>query len=224
MRPHIICHIVASIDGRIDCAMVDRISGDEYYTALEQLNCPSTLEGRVTMQHYYASQQPAAAIDPTPVGEPSWHVACQAPAYSIAVDTRGILRWQSGMVNDRPLICIMSEQVPRAHLDNLRAQGISWIVAGHDAIDLAQAMDVLGEQFGIQRLALLGGAHINGGFLRAGLIDEVSLLVAPGIDGRCGQPSVIDIEDDDNRLPQPLTLTHVEQLAGGTVWLRYNVN
>ena len=29
MRPHIVCHMVASIDGRIDCAMVEKISGDE---------------------------------------------------------------------------------------------------------------------------------------------------------------------------------------------------
>lgn len=32
--------------------MVDKISGEEYYTALEQLDCPSLLEGRVTMEHY----------------------------------------------------------------------------------------------------------------------------------------------------------------------------
>ena len=34
MRPYVVCHMVASIDGRIDCAMVDKISGDEYYTTL----------------------------------------------------------------------------------------------------------------------------------------------------------------------------------------------
>ena len=32
MKPYIICHMVASVDGRIDCSMVDKISGDEYYT------------------------------------------------------------------------------------------------------------------------------------------------------------------------------------------------
>ena len=38
MRPYIICHMVASIDGRIDCAMVDQICGDEYYTTLAELD------------------------------------------------------------------------------------------------------------------------------------------------------------------------------------------
>ena len=28
-----------SIDGRIDCGMVDKISGDEYYTTLDSFDC-----------------------------------------------------------------------------------------------------------------------------------------------------------------------------------------
>lgn len=53
-RPYIVCHMVASIDGRIDCSMVDKISGDEYFDALAKLNCPTLLEGRATMEHYSA--------------------------------------------------------------------------------------------------------------------------------------------------------------------------
>ena len=53
-RPYIVCHMVESIDGRIDCGMVDKISGDEYYSTLESLGCPASVEGRVTMEHYYA--------------------------------------------------------------------------------------------------------------------------------------------------------------------------
>ena len=70
-RPYIICHMVASIDGRIDCSMVDKISGDEYYETLEKLNCTTQLEGRVTMEHYNASKEPFVADDITPVGKPA---------------------------------------------------------------------------------------------------------------------------------------------------------
>ncbi len=48
MRPYIICHMVASIDGRIDCPMVAQISGEEYYTTLESFGSSSKLSGRVT--------------------------------------------------------------------------------------------------------------------------------------------------------------------------------
>lgn len=39
MRPYIICHMVASINGRIDCSIIEKISGDKYYTTLEKQDC-----------------------------------------------------------------------------------------------------------------------------------------------------------------------------------------
>ncbi len=39
-------------------------------------------------------------------------------------------------------------------------------------------------------MAVVGGGHINAGFLAAGLLDEVSLLIGAGIDGRGGMAAV----------------------------------
>ena len=36
-KPYIVCHMMASIDGRIDCAMTEQIEGNSYYEALEAL-------------------------------------------------------------------------------------------------------------------------------------------------------------------------------------------
>ena len=221
MRPYIICHMMASIDGRIDCSMVDKISGDEYYTALGELRCPSTLEGRVTMEHYSALKERYVAGDSTPVGRPSYHIARQAGGYSIAVDTLGRLQWPSDELDGTPLLCITSEQAPQEYLDTLRSQGISYIATGRHGIDLAQAMETLRERFGVERLALLGGGNINGGFLAAGLIDEVSLMIGQGIDGRRGQTAVFDGIADMDRMPTKMRLTDVRRLDCGTVWLRY---
>lgn len=65
-RPYIICHMVESIDGRIDCSMVDKISGDEYYTTLDALQCTASVEGRVTMSHYYALPETFESHDASP--------------------------------------------------------------------------------------------------------------------------------------------------------------
>ena len=58
MKPYIVCHMMSSVDGRIDCDMTERIGGDEYYTALAQLNCDSELSGKITMQMHYALPEP----------------------------------------------------------------------------------------------------------------------------------------------------------------------
>ena len=122
MRPYIICHMMASIDGRIDCSMVDKISGDEYYTALGELDCPSTLEGRVTMEHYSALEGHYAAKDPAPVGRPSFYMAQQAKGYAIAADTMGRLQWPSNEIDGVPLLCITSERAPLEYLNMLRSE------------------------------------------------------------------------------------------------------
>jgi 2,5-diamino-6-(ribosylamino)-4(3H)-pyrimidinone 5'-phosphate reductase len=63
-------------------------------------------------------------------------------------------------------------------------------------------------------------AHINGAFLCARLVDEVSLLLVPGIDGRTGVPAVFDGLAGKSLFP--LRLKSVDQ-RGGTLWIRYDV-
>ena len=50
-KPYIVCHMMTSLDGRIDCAMTAQLPGvDDYYRTLEALNVPTTVSGRVTAQ------------------------------------------------------------------------------------------------------------------------------------------------------------------------------
>lgn len=47
-KPYIICHMMISIDGRIDCAMTSKLPGvDDYYTTLDEINVPTTVSDRV---------------------------------------------------------------------------------------------------------------------------------------------------------------------------------
>ena len=82
-------------------------------------------------------------------------------------------------------------------------------------------MEILHSEFGVERMAVVGGGHINGGFLADGLIDEVSLLLAPGIDGRRGQTALFDGIADMGRGPVKLSLQSVEQFENDTLWIRY---
>ena len=68
-KPYIICHMMISLDGRIDCAMTEHLPGvDDYYQTLEALSVPTTVTGRVTAQLEMALPGTFQAKDPTPVG------------------------------------------------------------------------------------------------------------------------------------------------------------
>lgn len=131
MKPYIISHMMTSVDGRIDCPMVGKLSTDEYYIALEKIGPCSKLSGRVTTALECPAVKEEAAPDTSnTAGQESVYVARQSEEYTIIVDTHGKLRWQANEADGHPLLCIVSEQVTETYLEMLRQQGISWIATG----------------------------------------------------------------------------------------------
>jgi 2,5-diamino-6-(ribosylamino)-4(3H)-pyrimidinone 5'-phosphate reductase len=59
--------------------------------------------------------------------------------------------------------------------------------------------------------------------VEAGLVDEVSLLIGPGIDGRHGLPTVFDGMDASNKKAVSLRIKAVEQRENDVLWIRYEV-
>ena len=124
--------------------------------------------------------------------------------------------------DDKPLLIIMSTRASKEYIDYLDSRNISWIVDGTDRIDLNRAMEILYEAFGVKRMAVVGGGNINGGFLDAGLLDELSILIGPAVDGHKRMGAVIDGRTMQAPLVQ-LKLLPVKQYEDEGVWLRYAV-
>ena len=104
MRPYIICHMVASIDGRIDCPMVAQISGEEYYTTLESFGSSSKLSGRVTAAlECTAVKEEISGYAGARLGKESVHKAVESGEYTVIVDTHGRLQMASGEADGHPL-------------------------------------------------------------------------------------------------------------------------
>lgn len=219
-RPYIICHMMMSIDGRIDCAMTEQIHGaNEYCPLLEELNVPTTLSGRVTAQLEMAEPGEFSPTHPEIHCTEGFSKKCDAEGYEVVTDTNGKLLWKN---DDKPLLIIMSTRASKEYIDYLDSRNISWIVEGTDRIDLNRAMEILYEAFGVKRMAVVGGGNINGGFLDAGLLVELSILIGPAVDGRKRMGAVIDGRTMQAPLVQ-LKLLPVKQYEDEGVWLRYAV-
>lgn len=222
-KPYIIVHMMTSVDGRIDCGMTAQLAGEpEYYSTLDSLNVPTRISGRVTAETELTRGGKFNSQNKEILGKTDFAKNATADSYNIVVDTKGTLQWGKENGNNFPHLIITSEQVTKDYLDYLNSQNISWIATGKNQIDLAKAMEILADEFNIDRLAIVGGGKINGGFLEAGLVDEISILIGAGADGRTGQPSLFDGRPESSRLIA-LQLKDVESYEDGAVWLRYLV-
>ena len=223
MKPYITCFMMSSVDGRIDCAMTEHLEGgNEYYQILSNYNFDATLSGKVTAIMHLAKDKDFKSKDNTSVNERQIYKAESSNFYSIVVDTIGTLTWESNIVDNGKLIVILSEQVTKDYLAYLKEMNISYIVTGKNHIDLVDATSVLNEVFNIKRLGIVGGGNINGAFLDNHLLDEVSVLVGPGVDGREGMTSTFDGIKMD-RTPFKLNLKNVTKYDDGAILLEYSV-
>jgi len=216
--------MASSVDGKIDgSALRNIMRAGEYEELHAKLGGNAWICGRTTMQQHFADAEPFVSKTDTPAGPQPVHVAQTTDSYAISVDTFGKLRWSSNDVGGDHLICVVSEQAPADYLELLREKNISYIVAGKTSVDLTKAVDLLGEHFEIRTLLLEGGGHINAGFLEADLVDEVSLLLVPGIDGRHEIPAVFDGVSATTKEAFPLKLKSVEKRDNDALWIRYEV-
>ena len=72
-------------------------------------------------------------------------------------DTKGTLLWPDDTGSRAPLVVVTSEQVSNEYLAYLSRRHISWIVCGKTHIDLARACEILNREFGVERMAIVGG-------------------------------------------------------------------
>jgi riboflavin biosynthesis pyrimidine reductase len=228
MKPHVICHMVSSIDGRI---LHSRWrpkgieSGALFERLHEKLAGDAWLVGRVTGREFAKAEAYPAHAEHSFPREP-WFARRDAAAYGIALDAQGKIAWGRSDIGGDPIVAVLTEAVSDAHLAGLRSDGVSYIFAGKRDLDLGLALDILNRELGIKRLLVEGGGGANGAFLRAGLIDEISLVICPTVDGSNGAPSTFDSGDTDagpaTRL-RSMTLKESQVLDGGAVWLRYTL-
>jgi len=147
-----------------------------------------------------------------------------AKSFAIVVDPSGKCRWDSNSITGDHVIEILSEKVSSAYLQHLRDRKVSFIFAGKGKLNLTTALRKLRKMFGIKRLLLEGGGIVNGSFLKAGLIDELSQLVMPFADGSIGTSTLFDAEQGyTKRKATKLRLKSAKTLAGGVIWMRYDI-
>jgi riboflavin biosynthesis pyrimidine reductase len=84
-----------------------------------------------------------------------------------------------------PVVVATTEGKPTGALDSLRSAGIEVLELGTGTVDLPRLVDELAGR-GLPRLLCEGGPHLHRDLLASGLVDELSLTLAPVVVGGAG--------------------------------------
>jgi riboflavin biosynthesis pyrimidine reductase len=229
MKPEVIMLMTSSLDGKLHPSRWTltpdgerRDWGTMFESVHDTLGGDAWIVGRVTMQE----MSKAAAHPPAPipsVKRPLHVAAGDARSFGIVLDPSGRVHFSGGKIGGDHVIALLGEAVGDAHLAELQADGVSYIVAEGAEIDLAAMLEVLNRGFGIKRLLLEGGGGVNGSFLAAGLVDEVHVLVGPAFDGDNSQQGIATYPGGLAGKCE-LSFRSAKPIANGMVHLHYAVS
>lgn len=209
-RPYLVCHMVTSIDGKVtgDFLSHSECAGatDIYYRLNRERKADGFICGRITMESSFTGGWYPDLSKYKPVHHDldrkmDFIVDDLSGFYAIAFDTHGKLGWRSNKIVDpdgdpgydgAQIIEVLSEEVDERYLGYLESVEIPYLFAGENSIDAELALFKLKNLIGCNTLLLEGGSVINGAFERAGVVDELSLVVAPVIAGKDGKPLFAD--------------------------------
>ena len=222
MLPYVIIHNAVSVDGRIDWFTPDV---ELFYGLAMQWGEDATLTGCDTL---------LAAISEEDIPEEDEHTEEKPQIDSddkrpvlVVTDSKGRLRsWN--YLRDQPywrnVISLCSNSTPQSHIEYLEKINVDYIITGQDRADLAQALTILSDRYNIKKIRIDSGGTLNGAMLRAGLVNEVSVLIHPTLVGGNNIKSIFranDLNSPDGVIN--LKLFHLEKLKNDILWLKYNV-
>jgi riboflavin biosynthesis pyrimidine reductase len=228
MKPYVICHMCASVDGRTLPSRwrpENTVAAGLFERLHEELDGDAWLVGRVTGQEFAKGKTYPVSTEES-ISRQVWFARRDAKAYGVVLDANGKIVWGRSDIGGDPIVVALSEKASDAHLVGLRSEGVSYLFAGETELDLGLTLEILNRELGVKRLILEGGGVSNGAFLRAGLVDEISLIQCPAVDGAKGAPSIFDSLEEGAGRSAPLgsmTLESHRLLEGGAIWLRYKL-
>jgi len=223
MKPYVICHMFGSVDGRIKQNIWGLKDHHKYFEEpAAKIKADAWLVGRVTMQEFCSKKK--LAFHKSNITLPKTDFVANQPArkYAVVIDPSGKCFWDNNMVSTEHVIEVLTEKVSSQYLEHLRSKNVSYIFGGKQALDLELVLKKLSTLFAIKRVRIDGGGHVNGSFLKAGLIDEFSLVLAPIADGTIGAPTVFEAEQGyGKRMATHFTLKSVKRIYKDFLWIRY---
>ena len=191
MRPYVILNAAMTLDGKIATATgSSNISGKRDLERVHEIRkeCDGIMVGIGTV----LADDPRLTvhkIDAKPGDNP----------VRVVVDSKCRTPFDARITNSdaKTIIAVANDYKDELKAsdkyETFKKRGVKFFFSGSDHVDLVALMSYLHEE-GIDKLMLEGGATLNFSMIKAGLIDEISICVAPMIAGGVNAKTFFDGE------------------------------
>ncbi|HOH47280.1 MAG TPA: dihydrofolate reductase family protein [Candidatus Cloacimonadota bacterium] len=251
-RPKVVLYVGASVDGRISLApnstMFDTYKQPELYGMLmapglwesfsqtiRELYAPDMfLEGcnMLVAENEELLELPVYKDDPESLYEDFLPEEIlhnpKRKTWTSVVDGRGRFRNGYTAECDDPetyMVHLTSEAAPPEYLAFLRSRNLPYLIEGKSRVDLPKMLEKVKTKLGVHTIATSSGGKLSGALIRAGLLDEINIMLSPVVIGGFTIPSLFNSPEPvwPDILPTKLQLMEVKNLQNDTLWLRYRV-
>ncbi|RHW53867.1 dihydrofolate reductase family protein [Lactobacillus bombicola] len=219
-RAKVIVHMYVTIDGKIDGKYSSQESGKYYNDELFVLSNADG-NGRRTIQMYAAPKK----VDLTKycaegIEYKDWLPKIKSETWSVSFDRKGKCGWEQNYFpydgHNMRAIEVVTKQASKEYLTFLRSMKIPYIVSGNTEFNLEEVLVKLKQNYDINTLALCGGARINGVFLEKHLVDEISLVISPYVNGDNQFKAAFDTT---SRIDDQFKIDFIKKLSDGGLHL-----
>ncbi len=224
-RPHVWINVAATADGKIDTyeRRGAAISSLRDKGRVDQLRAAS--DAVLIGGHTLHVEDPRLTVKSEALHAQRVRLGLPPNPIKVAVSSCLHLQPDCAFLNAGParIMLFTTSQTPSDQLEMLRSHGAEVHLLGEGRVDLPAMLRVLKES-GVQKLMVEGGATLNFELLRLGLVDELTMYVAPLIFGGELAPTPASGAGLLRNQAVPLRLIGCEAWEDGGVLLHYLIS
>jgi len=220
--PHVILNVAMTADGKTDTLhrRGATISSIEDKQRVDHLR--ADVDAIMVGGHTLMSDDPRLTVKSGQLRQERLDRGLSANPIKVGVVTKAAIQPDSRFLTDGPaqVILFTTSQTEPTQVELLRQQGVLVYVLGEQQVDLALALQKLGEM-GVQRLLVEGGGILIEFLLRLQLIDEINIYIAPLIFGGASAPTFVNGQGFSLDEALRLQLIAINKLGDAGVLLHY---
>jgi len=221
-RPYTFINVAMTADGKIDTfeRKGSAISSRRDKERVDQLRAAA--DGILVGGKTLLDEQPKLTVKSEALREGRIQRGVSLNPVKVGVASVADISPDSDFVKAGParVVIFTTSQTSIKHLERLRALGIEVFVHESPRVDLNTMMFTL-KKIGVDHLMVEGGGTMNFELMRLGLVDELTMYVAPMIFGGASAPTLADGLGVPRAAAIGMKLIDVEKWEDGGVFLRY---